>query len=180
MTWVRSPCDPSRELSTSHSKGIITMTAPHIVDPAGLLGDALAEASPDLMRSLLQTMINALLSADADAVVGAEYGRPSPGRPAQRTGARQPRLDPRVGTIDAQIPKLRTGSYFPEWLLERRKRAESALITVGATCYLLGVSTRRMDRLVESLGITSLSKSQVSRVASDPDSQVQAFRPRSL
>ena len=56
------------------------MTAPHIVDPAGLLGEALSEASPDLMRSLLQTMINALLSADADAVVGAEYGRPSPGR----------------------------------------------------------------------------------------------------
>ena len=60
------------------------MTAPHIVDPAALLGDALADASPDLMRSLLQTMINALLSADADAVVGAEYGRPSPDRTAQR------------------------------------------------------------------------------------------------
>ena len=64
------------------------MTAPHIVDPARLLGEALAEASPDLMRSLLQTMINALLSADADAVVGAEYGRPTPGRTAQRNGYR--------------------------------------------------------------------------------------------
>lgn len=60
------------------------MTAAHIVDPARLLGEALAEASPDLMRDLLQTMINALLSADADAVVGAEYGRPTPGRAAQR------------------------------------------------------------------------------------------------
>jgi len=62
------------------------MTAPHIVDPACLLGEALAEASPHLMRSLLQTIINILLSADADAVVGAEYGRPSPGRTAQRNG----------------------------------------------------------------------------------------------
>ena len=62
------------------------MTAPHIVDPAGLLSEALSEASPDMMRSLLQTMINALLSADADAVVGAEYGRATPGRAAQRNG----------------------------------------------------------------------------------------------
>ena len=62
------------------------MTAPHIVDPSGLLGEALAEASPDLMRTMLQRIINELLSADADAVVGAEYGRPSPDRTAQRNG----------------------------------------------------------------------------------------------
>ena len=132
------------------------MTAPHIVDPAALLGDALADASPDLMRSLLQTMINALLSADADAVVGAEYGRPSPDRTAQRNGYRHRPLDTRVGTIDVAVPKLRAGSYFPEWLLERRKRAETALITVVADCYLAGVSTRRMDKLVKTLGIDSL------------------------
>lgn len=112
------------------------MTAPHIVDPAGLLGEALAEASPDLLRSLLQTIINALLSADADAVVGAEYGRPSADRLTQRNGYRHRPMDTRVGTIDVAIPKLRRGSYFPEWLLERRKRAESALITVVADCYL--------------------------------------------
>ena len=76
------------------------MTAPHIVDPAGLLGEALAEASPDLMRSLLQGVINALLSADADAVVGAEWGRPSADRSAQRNGYRRRPLDTRVGTID--------------------------------------------------------------------------------
>jgi transposase-like protein len=130
------------------------MAAPHIVDPAGLLGDALAPASPDLMRSLLQTVINALLSADADAVVGAEYGRPSPERLAQRNGYRHRDMDTRVGTIDVAIPTLRSGTYFPEWLLERRKRAESALITVVADCYLAGVSTRRMDKLVKTLGIT--------------------------
>jgi len=156
------------------------VTAPHIVDPAGLLGEALAEASPDLMRNLLQTVINALLSADADAVVGAEWGQRSPDRTAQRNGYRHRDLDTRVGTIDVAIPKLRTGTYFPEWLLERRKRAESALITVVADCYLAGVSTRRMDKLVKQLGINSLSKSQVSRMAADLDAQVEAFRHRPL
>ncbi|PKW27976.1 IS256 family transposase [Phycicoccus duodecadis] len=156
------------------------MTAPHIVDPAGLLGEALAEASPDLMRSLLQSIINALLSADADAVVGAEWGRPSPERVAQRNGYRHRELDTRVGTIDVAVPKLRTGSYFPQWLLERRKRAESALVTVVADCYLAGVSTRRMDKLVKTLGIDSLSRSQVSRMAADLDQQVEDFRHRPL
>ena len=156
------------------------MTAPHIVDPAGLLGESLAEASPDLMRSLLQTIINALLSADADAVVGAEYGRWSPGRLAQRNGYRHRDLDTRVGTIDVAVPKLRQGSYFPEWLLQRRKRAESALITVVADCYLAGVSTRRMDKLVKTLGIDSLSKSQVSRMAAELDEHVEQFRHRPL
>src|SRR4051812_41536495 len=125
---MRPPRDPSSEPLTAPSNGVITMTAPHIVDPAGLLGEALAEASPDLMRSLLQTMINALLSADADAVVGAEWGRPSPERLAQRNGYRHRPLDTRVGTVDVAIPKLRKGTYFPEWLLERRKRSEAALI----------------------------------------------------
>jgi len=156
------------------------MTAPHIVDPAGVLGEALAEAGPDLMRSLLQSIINALLSADADAVVGAEYGRPSVSRAAQRNGYRHRPLDTRVGTIDAAIPKLRKGTYFPEWLLERRKRSEAALITVVADCYLAGVSTRRMDKLVKTLGIDSLSKSQVSRMATDLDSTVEDFRHRPL
>ncbi len=156
------------------------MTAPRIVDPAAVLGQALSDASPDLMRHLLGTVINSLLSAEADAVCGAEWGQPSPERVSQRNGYRHRDLDTRVGTIDVAIPKLRTGTYFPEWLLERRKRAEAALISVVATCYLLGVSTRRMDKLVQSLGITSLSKSQVSRMAVDLDDQVEAFRTRPL
>ncbi|WP_246956898.1 IS256 family transposase [Brachybacterium sp. Marseille-Q7125] len=169
------------------------MTAPHIVDPHGLLGEALAEASPDLMRTMLQRIINELLSADADAVAGAEYGRPSPERTAQRNGYRHRDLDTRVGTIDVAVPKLRTGTYFPDWLLERRKRAESALITVVADCYLAGVSTRRMaprmhasrtshpgPQLVKTLGINSLSKSQVSRMAADLDEHVEQFRHRPL
>jgi putative transposase len=156
------------------------MTAPHMIDPARMLGQALSDASPDLMRHLLGTVINSLLSADADAVCGAEYGVVSPDRVNSRNGYRHRELDTRVGTIDVAVPKLRSGSYFPEWLLERRKRAEAALISVVATCYLLGVSTRRMDKLVQTLGITSLSKSQVSRMAADLDEQVAAFRTRPL
>jgi transposase-like protein len=151
-----------------------------MIDPARMLGQALSDASPDLMRHLLGTVINSLLSADADAVCGAEYGMPSTDRVNSRNGYRHRDLDTRVGTIDLAIPKLRQGSYFPEWLLERRKRAEAALISVVATCSLLGVSTRRMDKLVQSLGITSLSKSQVSRMAADLDEQVAAFRTRPL
>lgn len=156
------------------------MTAPRIVDLAAVLGQALADASPDLMRHRLGTVINSLLSAEANAVCGAEWGQLTPERVNQRNGYRHRDLDTRVGTIDVAIPKLRTGSYFPEWLLERRKRAEAALISVVANCYLLGVSTRRMDKLVQSVGITSLSKSQVSRMATDLDAQVAAFRTRSL
>jgi len=154
------------------------MTAPHIVDPATVLGEVLSDASPDLMRHLLQTMINALLSADADAVVGAEWGQPSPTRMTHR-GYRHRDLDTRAGTIDVAIPKLRQGTYFPEWLLERRKRSEAALITVIADCYLAGVSTRRMDKLVKTLGIHSLSKSQVSRMATEFDEHITEFRHRS-
>lgn len=156
------------------------MTAPHIVDPATVLGEALTDASPDLMRHLLQTMINALLSADADAVVGAEWGERSPDRTTHRNGYRHRNLDTRAGTIDVAVPKLRQGSYFPEWLLERRKRSEAALITVIADCYLAGVSARRMDKLVKQLGIHSLSKSQVSRMAADLDEHVDEFRYRNL
>ena len=99
---------------------------------------------------------------------------------AQRNGYRHRPLDTRVGTIDVAIPRLRQGTYFPEWLLERRKRAETALITVVVDCYLAGVSTRRMAKLVETLGIDSLSKSQVSVMAKELDEHVEQFHTRRL
>src|ERR1700710_381026 len=141
------------------------MTAPHMIDPARMLGQALSDASPDLMRHLLGTVINALLSADADAVCGAEYGLAWPERVNSRNGYRHQDFDTRAGTIDVAIPKLRSGSYFPDWLLEPRKRAEKALTSVVATCYLLGVSTRRMGNLVQYLGISGLCRTQVSVMA---------------
>ena len=99
-----------------------------------------------------KTFVNALMSAEADAVCGAGYGASSPERANSRNGYRHRELDTRAGTMDVAIPKLRSGSYFPDWLLERRRRAEAALTSVVATCYLLGVSTRRMEKLVETLG----------------------------
>ena len=156
------------------------MTASSSIDPAHFLAEQLAQASPDLLRQMLTTFIDTLMSAEADAVCGAEYGARSPERTNVRNGYRHRDFDTRAGTLDVAIPKLRSGSYFPDWLLERRRRAERALTTVVATCYLLGVSTRRMEKLVESLGITRLSKSQVSEMARDLDGQVEQFRTRPL
>jgi len=124
--------------------------------------------------------VNTLMSAEADALCGAPYATSSPDRVNVRNGYRSREFDTRAGTLDVAIPKLREGSYFPDWLLERRRRAEAALTTVVATCYLLGVSTRRMEKLVETLGITRLSKSQVSVMAKDLDGHVADFRSRPL
>jgi putative transposase len=156
------------------------MTAPSSIDPARFLHEQLGAASPDLLRSMLTTFINALMSAEADALCGAGYGQRSDERINTRNGYRHRDFDTRAGTLDVAIPKLRQGSYFPDWLLERRRRAERALTTVVATCYLLGVSTRRMEKLVETLGITRLSKSQVSTMAQELDAHVADFRARPL
>ena len=156
------------------------MTSPHLIDAEQLLADQLAEASPDLLRGLLSVFIHALMGAEADALCGAGYRQRSDERSNRRNGYRHRDFDTRAGTLDVAVPKLRQGSYFPDWLLERRKRAERALTSVVATCYLLGVSTRRMERLVETLGVTSLSKSQVSIMAKELDEQVEAFRTRPL
>ncbi|MGN6634938.1 MAG: IS256 family transposase [Oryzihumus sp.] len=156
------------------------MTVNPSIDPARMLEEQLAQASPDLMRELLTTFINTLMGAEADAVCGAAYGTVSEDRVNRRNGYRSRDFDTRAGTLDLAVPKLRQGSYFPEWLLERRKRAERALTSVVATCYLLGVSTRRMDKLVQTLGITTLSKSQVSVMAQELDAHVEEFRTRRL
>ena len=156
------------------------MTTAHDIDLRRLVEDRLTGASPDLLRELLSMFIDALMGAEADVLCGADYGQRSDERVNVRNGYRHRDFDTRVGTLDVAIPKLRQGSYFPDWLLQRRKRAERALTTVVATCYLLGVSTRRMEKLVDTLGITSLSKSQVSVMAKELDEQVEAFRNRPL
>ncbi|ALB19715.1 Mobile element protein [Mycobacterium tuberculosis] len=161
-------------------EGNDAMTSSHLIDPEQLLADQLAQASPDLLRGLLSTFIAALMGAEADALCGAGYRERSDERSNQRNGYRHRDFDTRAATIDVAIPKLRQGSYFPDWLLQRRKRAERALTSVVATCYLLGVSTRRMERLVETLGVTKLSKSQVSIMAKELDEAVEAFRTRPL
>ena len=156
------------------------MAATPSIDLSGWLSEQLAQASPDLLRQMLSTFVEALMGADADAICGAPYGERSEERTNTRNGYRRRAWDTRAGTIELAIPKTRTGSYFPDWLLERRRRAESTLITVIATSYLLGVSTRRMEKLVATLGIDRLSKSQVSEMAKTLDEQVAAFRTRPL
>ena len=156
------------------------MTATPSIDMSGWLHEQLAQASPDLLRAMVSTFAEALMGAEADAVCGAPFGERSAERTNTRNGYRRREWDTRAGSIELAIPKLRSGSYFPDWLLERRRRAEAALVSVVATSYLLGVSTRRMEKLVETLGITRLSKSQVSVMAKDLDEQVQAFRTRPL
>jgi putative transposase len=156
------------------------MAATQSLDLAGLLGTHLESASPDVLKSLVKTFADALMSAEADALCGAGYGERTSERTNSRNGYRHREWDTRAGTIDLAIPKLRSGSYFPDWMLEHRRRAEQALVSVVATSYLLGVSTRRMEKLVEQLGVKSLSKSQVSEMARHLDAQVEAFRNRPL
>jgi putative transposase len=156
------------------------MTAPKSVDPAGFLREQLEAASPDLLRAMVKTFADALMSAEADAICGAPYGQRSEERTNQRNGYRPREWDTRAGTVELAIPKLRQGSYFPDWLLQHRRRAEQALVSVVATSYLLGVSTRRVEKLVEQLGVAALSKAQVSEMAAYLDAQVEAFRNRPL
>jgi transposase-like protein len=125
-------------------------------------------------------MANALMSAQADQLCGAAWGERSTERTNRRNGYRAREWDTRAGTVELAIPKLREGVYFPDWLLTHRRRAEQALVTVVATAYLLGVSTRRVEKLAEQLGIKSLSRSQVSEMATHLDAQVAAFRDRPL
>src|SRR5882757_990043 len=156
------------------------MTAPKSVTPASFLREQLDSASPDLLREMVKTFADALMSVEADAVCGAPYGVRSDERVNSRNGYRAREWDTRVGTVELAVPKLRQGSYFPDWLLQHRRRAEQALVSVVATSYLLGVSTRRVEKLVEQLGVRSLSKSQVSEMAAHLDAQVEAFRNRPL
>jgi transposase-like protein len=156
------------------------MAVDNSVDPAGWLAEQIGACEPDVLRSMVKTMAEVLMSAEADAVCGAGYGRRSDERVNRRNGYRVRDWDTRAGTVELAIPKLRSGSYFPEWLLERRRRAEQALVSVVATSYLLGVSTRRVDKLVEQMGIKGISKSQVSEMSKVLDAQVTAFRNRPL
>jgi transposase-like protein len=134
----------------------------------------------DLLREMVREFAQRLMAAEVDALVGAGWGEHSTQRVNYRNGYRDRPWDTRVGTIDLAIPKLRRDSYFPGWLLDPRRRAEKAMVAVVAECYVRGVSTRRVDGLVKTLGIESLSKSQVSRMAAELDEVVEEFRNRPL
>jgi putative transposase len=150
------------------------------MDLSAWLRKQLEDAEPDLLRDIVQEMAEALMGADVDVTCNATYGERSEDRTNRRNGYRSRRWDTRVGTIDLAIPKLRSGTYFPDWLLEPRRRAEKAFISVVSDCYLAGVSTRRVDKLVRHLGIEGISKSQVSKLPQELDAIVESFRSRPL
>ena len=152
----------------------------HTMDVSSWLRKQLEETSPDLLRVMVKEFAEALMSADADAVCGAGYGERSPERVNRRNGYRERDWDTRVGSIELAVPKLREGSYFPDWLLQPRRRAEQAFVSVIADAYLAGVSTRRVEKLVQQLGVERMSKSQVSRLAKSLDQIVEDFRTRPL
>jgi len=156
------------------------MAAPASIDAIEWLRKQIEESAPDPLRAMLVEMVNLLMSAEVDAVCGAAYGERSDERDNQRNGYRERAWDTRVGTIGLKIPKLRHGSYFPGWLLEPRRRAEKALTAVVAEAYVLGVSMRKVEDLVETLGIEKMSKSQVSQLAKELDGVVKSFRERPL
>lgn len=137
-------------------------------------------ADGDLLREMISTFAETLMGAEVDALCGAAYGERSPDRVNARNGYRPRTWDTRAGSVDLAVPKLRSGSYFPDWLLEPRRRSERALVSVIAECYLRGVSTRRVEGLVKTLGIERLSKSQVSVMAKELDPMVESFRNRPL
>ena len=156
------------------------MAAVASIDAIDWLRKQIEESAPDPLRTMLVEMVNLLMSAEVDAVCNAGYRERSGERANSRNGYRERAWDTRVGTIGLQIPKLRQGSYFPTWLLEPRRRAEKALTAVVAEAYLLGVSTRKVEDLVQTLGIERLSKSQVSELAKELDGVVKSFRERPL
>jgi transposase-like protein len=147
--------------------------------PGAQFEETLTAASPDLLREMIRAFAQKMMDAEVEVACGAGYGEVSPDRVNSRNGYRPREWDTRAGTVALAIPKLRHGSYFPSFL-EHRRRAERALASVVATSYLLGVSTRRVEKLAASLGVTGLSKSQVSAMAAELDEMVEGFRSRRL
>jgi putative transposase len=150
------------------------------MDGLAWLRKQVEEADTDLLREMVKLFCERLMSEEADAICGAPYGERSEGRTNRRNGYRARAWDTRTGTIDLAIPKLREGSYFPGWLLEPRRRAERAFVQVVVESYVRGVSTRRVEGLVHTLGIERISKSRVSQMAKELDKAVEAFRNRPL
>lgn len=136
-------------------------------------------ANVDFLREAVRVLAEALMELEVSEQIGAQRHERTPDRVTYRNGYRTREWDTRVGTIELRIPKLRQGSYFPS-LLEPRRRAEKALVAVIQEAYIHGVSTRKVDELVQALGMTGISKSTVSRLCSELDEMIEEFRSRPL
>ena len=141
----------------------------------------LAERGPDadLLRQMIQFVAQRLMDMDVETLCGAAYGERSAERANSRNGYRERVWETRAGAVDLKLPKLRAGSYFPGFL-EPRRTAEKALAAVIQEAYIQGVSTRSVDGLVKALGMTGISKSQVSRLCGEIDERVGAFLGRPI
>jgi putative transposase len=141
---------------------------------------AIEEGDGDFLREAVHLLAQGVMEAEVTELTGVPKGERAPDRRlTSRNGYRDRRWDTRAGTIELSIPRVRDGSYFPS-LLEPRRRAERALLAVVQEAYVLGVSTRRVDDLVQSLGITGISRSEVSRICAALDAEVATFRNRPL
>ena len=157
----------------------VTTVTEESMDLVEFLHKREGEADVDFLREAVGVLVRGIMEAEVKEQTGASYGERTPERLTQRNGYRQRPWDTRVGTLELRIPKVREGSYYPS-LLEPRRRSERALLSVVQQAYIEGVSTRRVDDLVKSLGCEGISKSQVSRICQELDVMVEAFLTRPL
>jgi transposase-like protein len=149
------------------------------VELVNLVSNVLEGQQSDMLKGALSAFLHALMDSQVTELCGAAYGERSPDRTNSRNGTRSRPLETRLGTIELEIPKLREGSYLPPFV-EPRRRWERAFVNVVAESYVSGVSTRKVESLVEAMGAQGMSKSEVSRMAAVLDAEVEAFRKRTL
>lgn len=156
------------------------MAEDRMMTPAQVAAKVMGGEHGDLLRDAVALVVRELMEAEVCQLTGAGRGERAEDRVTNLNGYRQRAWETRVGEIELQIPRTRSGpAYFPSFL-EPRRRCEQAIVAVVMEAYVNGVSTRKVDRLVEQLGIQSMSKDRVSRMCSELDEHVEQFRSREL
>lgn len=158
----------------------LTEREPPMTDDRRPLAELAAKSGdPDFLRLIAENVLQLIMEADVDGLIGAGRYERGEARQTWRNGYRERSLDTRLGTLNLKIPKMRSGAYFPGFL-EPRKTVEKALVAVIQEAWINGVSTRKVDELVQAMGMTGISKSSVSKLCKDIDERVNAFLKRPL